>query len=127
MPGVGLLLLRTAVGATTLAQGGAYLAGGNALVNWVVGTLAITSGAALFIGFLTPVAALLVSLGAAALALSWLPTPIPAVLGDRLGTVLLMIVATAVALLGPGGCSLDSFLFGRREIVIPHDSRSPKH
>ena len=127
LPGVGLLLLRAAAGATALAQGGAYLVGVNSpLAAWVVGALAITSGAALFIGFLTPVAAVLVSLGAAAVALSWLPAPVPTVLGDRLGTVLLMVVATALAFLGPGGCSLDSFLFGRREIVIPHESRSPK-
>jgi hypothetical protein len=37
----------------------------------------------------------------------------------------LMVLATAIALLGPGAFSIDSRLFGRREILIPHATREP--
>jgi hypothetical protein len=38
----------------------------------------------------------------------------------------MVVDATAIALLGPGAFSLDARLFGRREILIPPDPRSPK-
>jgi hypothetical protein len=31
----------------------------------------------------------------------------------------MIIIAVAIALLGPGAFSFDGYLFGRREIVIP--------
>jgi hypothetical protein len=34
----------------------------------------------------------------------------------------MIVVAVAIALLGPGAISLDSALFGRRKVIIP---RSP--
>jgi len=34
-----------------------------------------------------------------------------------------VILAAAIALLGPGAFSLDARLFGRREIVIPKDKK----
>lgn len=33
---------------------------------------------------------------------------------------LLTVAAAALAILGPGGCSLDARLFGRKQIQIPH-------
>jgi hypothetical protein len=41
--------------------------------------------------------------------------------------VFVLVMTAALILLGPGAFSVDSYLFGRREIVIPPDSsRSPK-
>jgi hypothetical protein len=37
-----------------------------------------------------------------------------------------IIPAITVALLGPGAFSLDARMFGRREILVPHTSRSAK-
>jgi uncharacterized membrane protein YphA (DoxX/SURF4 family) len=38
---------------------------------------------------------------------------------------LLTVIAASVACVGPGAYSLDSRVFGRREIVIPKSSRPP--
>ena len=39
--------------------------------------------------------------------------------------LVLLAVAAALVLLGPGALSLDARLFGRREIVFLHDRRPP--
>jgi uncharacterized membrane protein YphA (DoxX/SURF4 family) len=76
----------------------------------------MASGGLLLIGLLTPFAAAVVALGAVNFAFSeakW-----PPVAGA--------FIAAAVALLGPGGFSIDARLFGRREIIIPPvTGRSP--
>ena len=40
---------------------------------------------------------------------------------DRLAAILVFVDGLALALLGPGAHSIDAYLFGRREIIIPHD------
>ena len=104
-PGMGLLLLRAAVGVSLVVHGGAGLAG-------VPGLLALLAGAAILIGFLTPLAALLAG---------FVVIGNPDVLGGGPATIFLIVMAAAVFLLGPGAWSLDARLFGRREIVIPQD------
>jgi len=124
---VGLLLLRGAVGITALVQGGAYLGDWShqAFATVALGMLAVVSAASLLIGLFTPMAGILVALSSAVIALSWVPPPLhtSALLDDKLVTFLIAIVAAAIGLLGPGAFSLDAYLFGRREIIIPHDSR----
>ena len=112
-PGLGLLLLRMAVGVSLAVHGGACLAG-EEQGRWalVAGLLEILVGAALLIGFLTPLAAL------ASLGLT-LPPLTPNAFGGIPATIFLTVMAAAVLLLGPGAFSLDARLFGRREIVIP--------
>lgn len=124
-PGIGLLLLRAAAGVTLLVQGISYLADWNdpGFGTLAVGLLAVASGASLLIGFLTQIAAVL---GCASIALSWFPSPAPDLSDTGLSIVFVVIIAVAVALTGPGAFSLDARLFGRREIIIPHASRSPK-
>jgi uncharacterized membrane protein YphA (DoxX/SURF4 family) len=77
------------------------------------GTLALASGALLLVGFLTPIAA---ASSVLATAVGGFVAPLP---GDALASLFVVIVSVAVVLLGPGAFSLDSYLFGRREIVIP--------
>jgi uncharacterized membrane protein YphA (DoxX/SURF4 family) len=117
--------LRAAVGVTIVFQGAAYLAdGGNpALSARTAGLLALAGGALLLIGFLTPLAGALVALATIGIALAWFPAPAVNLFEAKLVAVLVVIVAAAVVLLGPGALSLDARLFGRREIIIP---RSPK-
>jgi uncharacterized membrane protein YphA (DoxX/SURF4 family) len=83
-------------------------------------------GASLLIGFLTPVAGVLIGIGAAGIALSWFPAPTPNLFDTGLSCVFAVIMAAAIVFLGPGAFSLDAYLFGRREIIIPHTSRLPK-
>lgn len=118
-PGAGLLLLRAAVGLSLVVQGGACLAGHPGRWAWAVGPLAVVTGAALLIGFLTPVAGAVAEILSLSVALSWLPSSLPDVFGGAPATIFLVVMAATVLLLGPGAFSLDAWLFGRREIVIP--------
>jgi len=87
---------------------------------WVVGLLAIVSGASLLIGFLTPGAGIVAGSSIIVIATSWFPAASAAPLVDRVGAVYVAAVAGALVLLGPGALSLDARLFGHREIVFPH-------
>jgi uncharacterized membrane protein YphA (DoxX/SURF4 family) len=120
-PGVGLLLLRVAVGLVALIQGGFYLGAKAESISggWVGAALGLAAGVALVVGLLTPLAALLTVLGAIGTGLSLWPAPAPNLFDSVLSVVLISIVTTAILFLGPGAFSLDGRLFGRREIIIP--------
>jgi len=125
---LGLLLLRATVGIAAAVQGGIYLteSGDQTLRTWAFGLPTVVSGASLLIGFLTPVAAVLAGLGSVGIAFWWFPAPTPNFLDARLATFFVTITAVAIVFLGPGAFSLDCYLFGRRETIIPPTSRSPK-
>jgi uncharacterized membrane protein YphA (DoxX/SURF4 family) len=120
-PGIGLLLLRTVVGATAVVEGTSCLAGhGDSVVSTGVGgSLALAGGLMLLMGFLTPVAGVLLGLSSAGIALSWFPPPPAHLVRDNVASLLMVVVAAAIILLGPGAFSIDCYLFGRREIIIP--------
>jgi uncharacterized membrane protein YphA (DoxX/SURF4 family) len=117
----GLLLLRFAVGLTAAAQGWAYFAGNDNPPPWMwaAGLLALLDGAALVVGFLTPAASAVTALGAIGTVASWFPAPTPNLFDAMLPTYLVIVVAVAILLLGPGSLSVDARLFGLREITIP--------
>ncbi len=129
LPGVGLFLLRLAVGITSILQGSYYLAdpGTLTLANGLGGFLAIGSGALLLVGFLTPAAAALVTLGTLGIAVDWFPAAAPGLFAARLSAVLAAIMSLAIVFLGPGAISIDARLFGRRVIIIPPVSRPPQN
>jgi uncharacterized membrane protein YphA (DoxX/SURF4 family) len=79
----------------------------------LIAALAFVVGGCLLIGFLTPFVAVIIGGGATIFALSTVPLPAESLAGE-------IILAAAIALLGPGAFSLDAHLFGRREIVIPN-------
>jgi uncharacterized membrane protein YphA (DoxX/SURF4 family) len=84
----------------------------------------VATGVSLLIGFLTPIAAMLVGV----LATMWIsigPAANSAICASKLSVAFLAAVASAVVLLGPGAFSLDARLFGLREIIIP-PSHAPK-
>ena len=104
-----------------LVQGGAIAFGPNPAgpVAWLTALLAVASGAALLVGFLTPIASTLVALGGAAVTLDAMGATSVNLQADPLATLLVVAIAVAMACLGPGAFSLDAWLFGRREVLIP--------
>ena len=119
-PGLGLLLLRALVGVTLIAQIVAYVGSTKlSVLGCVVTALVLIIASCLLAGFMTPIAAIVIGLGAIALAVSSLL--------DTNQTLLNVIVlTTAIALLGPGAFSIDARMFGRREILIPNTPRYSK-
>jgi len=77
------------------------------------------------IGFLTPIVSIAAALASVGFALNVFPK-VPSSLIARLGIIDAVVIAMALAVLGAGAFSLDAVLFGRREIIIPDISRSPK-
>lgn len=108
LPGAGLVLLR-AVTAIPLVHAGLLTASSPAPVIVEMAT----AGAAilLLIGLWTPLAGGLIAL--LELGLAWSH---PA---DPWTFVHFGVLGAALALLGPGGCSVDARLFGRKQIEIP--------
>ena len=108
LPGAGLVLLR-GVAAIPLVYAGLLTASSPAPVIEEM----MTAGAAvlLLIGLWTPVAGGLIAV--TELGLAWSH---PA---DPWTFVHFGVLGAALAMLGPGGCSVDARLFGRKHIQIP--------
>jgi len=118
-PGLGLLLLRALVGVTLVVQTLTYLESEKpSLLTWLVAATVLIIASCLLAGFMTPIAAAAIGLATAALI----------VFTANLNEIGLnvIVLATVVALLGPGAFSIDARMFGRREILIPHTPRWPK-
>ena len=92
----------------------------------LLGLVLTVGGAAMTIGFLTPMAGFLVGLCFLGIAFSWFSTPLWGLHDVKLVASGVIITTAAISLLGPGAYSLDGRLFGRREIVIPPSPRPPE-
>jgi uncharacterized membrane protein YphA (DoxX/SURF4 family) len=88
-------------------------------VTLAVGLIMFASGAALLIGYLTPFAGLLAGLFILGGTFSWFPPPNVDLFEAKVTAAFATAIAVALVFLGPGAFSLDSRLFGRREIIIP--------
>jgi uncharacterized membrane protein YphA (DoxX/SURF4 family) len=103
-----------------LAQIAAYMATTKVTaIGWILVSFSLISAACLLVGLMTPLIAIVVALGAGALALSGLFS----------SSIEIIVLTVAVALLGPGAFSLDARMFGRREIFLPsthHVRRNPE-
>lgn len=125
-PGAALLLLRVTAGVTSVVQGVLYLTSGD---KWAFGVLLpcillVLGGVFLLIGFITPFASGLVGIAGIGNAILWVPAPNGNLFDGKLGFLPMIAMVGAIALLGPGAFSVDAYLFGRHEIVIPASSRS---
>ena len=115
-PGVGLLLLRMLVGVTLIAQTVTQVRSSElSVAGWLLASVILLSAGSLLLGFVTPVTAILIGLVSITFAFSSLVQLID-----------IVVLSAAIALLGPGAFSIDARMFGRREILIPNASRSPK-
>jgi putative oxidoreductase len=108
LPGAGLLLLR-ALTAIPLIHAGLFTAPSPAPA--VVGLVLAGAAIMLLIGLWTPIAGALIAAMELVLAWSHPADPWPFL---HFG-----LVGAALAMLGPGGCSVDARLFGRKNIQIP--------
>jgi hypothetical protein len=108
LPGAGLALLRATAAIPLVLAGLLTVASSSPVLLEVV-----TAGAAilLLIGLWTPLAGALIAVAELGLAVlhpaeAWMHVHFAA-------------MGAALAMLGPGGCSLDARLFGRKHIQIP--------
>jgi hypothetical protein len=117
-PGIGLIFLRLTVAVNIIicAIDALVRTNSHAIGAWAVGSLAIAVGAAIFVGFLTPAASAVATVG-------YLMTGVsPSLANSHISAITafnLAAISAALVLLGPGAFSLDARLFGRREIIIP--------
>jgi uncharacterized membrane protein YphA (DoxX/SURF4 family) len=88
------------------------------VAGWALAALAVLSGLGLVAGFLTPGAAAGVTVSTLAIAATSAAVDVT-LAGHWRGAGLVAADALALAMLGPGALSIDAWLFGRREIVIP--------
>jgi hypothetical protein len=122
------MLLRGAIGLVAVLEGGFYLTGNATFTPglWLGGLVGLAAGALLLVGLLTPVAGIIVGLGALGVGFSVLPAPTPNLFDARLTAIFAGIMTAAIVFLGPGAFSFDARLFGRREIIIPQAPRRPE-
>jgi putative oxidoreductase len=110
-PGLGLLLLRVVAGIVPVFQAAIAVRSAPPLGPTMLYVLTGVVGLLLLIGLWTPVAGTLLAI----LAL-WSAFMHPA---DPLRWILLASVSGALALLGPGGWSIDARLFGWKRVELP--------
>jgi hypothetical protein len=108
-PGVALLLLRISVAGIFIFRLSTWFT--TLLPHWVFFGAAILA-AFVGIGFLTPILAAL-------FALFELLTPLITSQTDMARLIFDVLIACALALLGPGAYSVDAWLYGRRVVTVP--------
>jgi len=110
LPGAGLLLMRLVAGIVLIVHGIAALRGGPPLGSAILHVLTTGVGILLLAGLWTPIAGAL-----AAIIALWNTFSQP---GDPWPNIMLGTLGAALALLGPGGWSVDAYLFGWKRIDL---------
>lgn len=127
LPGLALLLLRAVLGIAIVVHAGWFVRGpGTSPVSWLLGLSGLASGCMLLIGFLTPLASLIVGLDVIGISLSDLPFNGIATFDSWLALIFGLTILIALVGTGPGRFSVDARVFGQREIIIPLPDSSLK-
>ena len=108
LPGLALLLLRASVAVALLAEGYTHR---QDIPSWLEAAALLVS-VVLSAGYLTPIVALI---GLAYHGFVWWAVG-PA---SAVAAAVVSLDTIALALLGPGAYSIDSYLFGRRVVILP--------
>jgi uncharacterized membrane protein YphA (DoxX/SURF4 family) len=119
-PGLALLLLRLVAGGAASLQAWLLITANHGAVNSsvVVALLAFVVGLALIVGFMTPIASVLLSAGGLLLMVD---SSVPGHLllfESGMARLEFIVMSAALISLGPGALSLDARLYGRREIEV---------
>jgi uncharacterized membrane protein YphA (DoxX/SURF4 family) len=119
--GLGLLTLRSVLGGALALRAFACLHNRHDWNPMIVAgiLLMVLSALMIIVGYRTRVAAVAATVAIVVGMISCTGSPGLEILDARTTEVFAIMIAAAVACLGPGAFSLDSRLFGRREIVIP--------
>jgi uncharacterized membrane protein YphA (DoxX/SURF4 family) len=120
-PGLGLLLLRAAAGIVLVVQGITFYQEeqrpGLAILTVIVVTVVV--GVLLCLGLFTRFAIVVAALGTIGSMFYWLPVVRSGLFATPSTAILALVIAAAIASVGPGAFSVDARLFGRREVIIP--------
>ena len=119
-PGVGLLVLRFALGIPLLIEGAALLAdwpGTRSLI--LVALISAAAGVALLLGYSVGRGAVMGAVAVIAVHFTSLHGECLNLFSSKIACFLAISIATALVFLGPGAYSIDARRFGQREIVIP--------
>jgi len=110
-------MLRVVVGASTMTEATLALTNANSPQNLIFALFSALTAIALALGFLTPIASGVIAAVGATL-LICVPAAVFHLLDSRMALFELVVMAAALAILGPGAASFDARLFGRREVTI---------
>lgn len=115
--GAALFFLRMVVGTSAIAEAALSVAANHSATRCAAAIPAALAGLALLPGLLVPLAsALLVAEGAVILIFTH--AGLLTLLESRMALFEFIVMATTLAVLGPGAVSVDARRFGRREVEI---------
>jgi hypothetical protein len=119
-PGAALLLLRLAVGGIAILQASIIIATAHGAGNGdvVTAALVIVISLALIVGFITPVASVLLTIGGMIVMLDPGIVGKLAVFESWTARAEFIVLSAVLICLGPGAFSLDARLYGRREVQV---------
>jgi uncharacterized membrane protein YphA (DoxX/SURF4 family) len=119
-PGLALLLLRLVVGGATSSQAWLHIAANHGALNSgvAVALLAFVAGLALTLGFMTPIASVVLSAGGLLLMVDSGVSGHLLLFESGMARLEFTAISAALISLGPGALSVDARLYGRREIEV---------
>jgi len=115
--GATLLVLRSIIGASAILEAALAIAENHSAPSVLVACADAVAGLTLILGFLTPIASMLLAAGGAAILLG-LHSVALRLLDSQMALFEFVVIAAALGILGPGATSIDARLFGRREVTI---------